>query len=389
MNTQTQPFRQLFEEGRICPARFYCMPPADIDPSLEQIVTSFTGIGHNIVAAYSSHCAGKKAVVYCATVMHAEAVAAAFNASGIPAAAVLGGQNNAERTANIERFQFGDLLVLTNVGVLLTDFRRPEVDAVIMADPTQSSTKYLQQVAAALAPRFAQGMPTLTSDQRRAAIEASSKPFAIVLDLAGNLLRHGIPDVGPAPEPEQPAEAATPKFKKGDPISYRGRNTTIVDVDAFNDGEPDYTVALPGGTEGGIREHELSAPIAQPMVTVPAANLTGPALAYAVAVAEGLGDQLAWCFREDGSFGNIWTDNHGSYCPDEDWEIGGPLIEKHGVGIERVYRGAGWGAWISLSCYESNDPDAAGPTPLIALCRAVVLAKLGGAVQVPEELTRG
>jgi len=138
-------------------------------------------------------------------------------------------------------------------------------------------------------------------------------------------------------------------------------------------------------------------------VEVKTAELIGPALRYAVAVADGLGDELRWCFNEDGSFRNIWTDNHGAYWPDEDWEIGGPILAKlegmkiqnnkvvRNISIEKlehwynsdpeVYRG-----WSVKLGHDSGRYEGRGDSLLIAMCRAVVSAKSGSIVKVPSEL---
>lgn len=70
------------------------------------------------------------------------------------------------------------------------------------------------------------------------------------------------------------------------------------------------------------------------------------------------------------------------YSPATDWAQGGPLIENH----------------MAMLCYptEAGDPWEAslpgdpdwhfGQTPLIAACRAIVAAKLGETVDVPEGL---
>uniref|UniRef100_A0AAU6W207 Helicase C-terminal domain-containing protein n=1 Tax=Pseudomonas phage Touem01 TaxID=3138548 RepID=A0AAU6W207_9VIRU len=182
-NAEVVPFADVIQSGRICPPRYFAAP---------HHVDSPCGIDGIIVDRYSLYCTGKKAIIYCVTTAHAEAVVSRFRAAGIEAATVLGNQNDTERTANIEQFRFGDLMVLVTVRVLL-DCRWPEVDAVIIATPTNSRNLFNQQVASGLAPRFAADMPQLTSDQRRAAIAASDKPTALIIDVAGNCLRLGIP----------------------------------------------------------------------------------------------------------------------------------------------------------------------------------------------------
>ncbi len=53
---------------------------------------------------------------------------------------------------------------------------------------------FLQQVGRGLRPVYALSWPLDTVEQRLAAIAASAKPVAIVLDHVGNTLRHGFPD---------------------------------------------------------------------------------------------------------------------------------------------------------------------------------------------------
>jgi hypothetical protein len=184
-NPATITLAKMVEEGRICAPRFFCPEITFDGPS---------GIDGLIVERYRQLCEGKKAIVFCNTVEHAEHTAARFIAAGIPATTVLGSHNHAVREADTERFRKGEMLVLVTVTVLM-DARWPEVDAVIIAAPTASRTKFFSQVSCALTPRFTTGMPQLTSDQRRASIAASDKPDAIVLDVAGNCLRLGVADL--------------------------------------------------------------------------------------------------------------------------------------------------------------------------------------------------
>lgn len=183
----TVPFDQYVAEGRLVPLRIFC-PQL---PTHEISEPGYSGLNAIVVDPYAKYCAGKKAIVFCVSVEHAEVTAAAFTAAGVSAAAVLGNQNHAERTANIERYQYGDLLVLTTVHVLL-DSPMCQTDAVIIAAPTRSLSMYHQMVAASARPRYPAGMPIDTDEQRPAAIAASDKTEAIVLDLAGNCLRLGL-----------------------------------------------------------------------------------------------------------------------------------------------------------------------------------------------------
>ena len=71
--------------------------------------------------------------------------------------------------------------------------------------------------------------------------------------------------------------------------------------------------------------------------------------------------------------------------PSTTWGQCGPLIEHHRVMIEPLTRidhpEGGWHAG-----FKDRIGVLHGPTPLIAACRAIVAAKLGDEVEVPEEL---
>lgn len=68
------------------------------------------------------------------------------------------------------------------------------------------------------------------------------------------------------------------------------------------------------------------------------------------------------------------------FNPSEDWSLCGPLIEQHR--IEVIFAGKVTYAKV----YEEKDAAGWGSTPLIAVCRALVLHKLGDTIPVPAEL---
>lgn len=74
---------------------------------------------------------------------------------------------------------------------------------------------------------------------------------------------------------------------------------------------------------------------------------------------------------------------HKAFWPHRDWGQGGPLIEKYAVTV------APYSPEPKLWVAEPS-PDVlgseSGPTPLIAAMRAIVAAKLGEEIEVPEEL---
>lgn len=127
-------------------------------------------IGH-----YRRLCAGQRAVVFAAGVENSRHIVAQFAGAGIPAEHVDGSMTNEARDGAVERFRRGETLILSNSDLFGEGFDVPTIEAAILLRPTKSLGLYLQQVGRALRP-------------------AEGKAEAIILDHAGNSLRHGLPD---------------------------------------------------------------------------------------------------------------------------------------------------------------------------------------------------
>ena len=120
-------------------------------------------------------------------------------------------------------------------------------------------------------------------------------------------------------------------------------------------------------------------------------ELTGAALDWAVAIAEGFKPSQLYISKWPNSPASIYTrtfDDDGNpdgYMTGPDrlysrkWEAGGPIIEREKIAID--FDGAAW-------CASDNHRPLAnyGPTPLIAAMRCYVASKLGEDVSIPEEL---
>ncbi len=99
-----------------------------------------------IVETYRDHVAGRKAVVFCVNVRHAEEMAARFLAEGIAARSVSGRMIPADRKACLEAFARGELRVLCACDLLNEGWDCPDVEVLLMARPTLSKVIYLQQL---------------------------------------------------------------------------------------------------------------------------------------------------------------------------------------------------------------------------------------------------
>jgi hypothetical protein len=128
-------------------------------------------------------------------------------------------------------------------------------------------------------------------------------------------------------------------------------------------------------------------------------ELTGAALDWAVAIAEGFKPEQLYINKwSKGSPASIYTrtfDDDGNpygYMTGPDrlysrkWEAGGPIIEREKIGVSWTLLQR----WVAEKCNALTPEEmcaSEGPTPLIAAMRCYVASQLGDEVEVPEELT--
>lgn len=142
---------------------------AEIESAMDK--PAITGSAIN---EYKKHADGKRALVFCTTIKHAENVRDQFIAAGYRAENLDGTMDSKTRSAVVSKFTTGETQVLTSVNVVSEGFDLPAIEVAILLRPTQSTSLYLQQVGRAL--RIFPG-----------------KTQAIILDHAGNTARHGLP----------------------------------------------------------------------------------------------------------------------------------------------------------------------------------------------------
>lgn len=175
----------LIEQGALSPYRLFAPSGVDLSGVHSKMGDFVRGelagamdkrsITGDAVSHYTKLAPGKRAIAFCVSVEHAEHVAAQFREAGIPAASIDGGMDKTLRQSVLASFSAGDLRVLTSCDLVSEGFDVPAIEVAILLRPTQSLGLYLQQVGRAL--RIFPG-----------------KAEAIILDHAGNVKRHGLPD---------------------------------------------------------------------------------------------------------------------------------------------------------------------------------------------------
>ena len=124
---------------------------------------------------WQKHAESRQTVVYAVSVKHARNLANLFDGAGYPTGLLLGDTPNEERSKLLQDFKGGAVKALVNVAVATEGFDLPDASCVVLTRPTLSLSLYLQMVGRGLRPKPDGGS-------------------CIVLDLAGNSLRHGLPE---------------------------------------------------------------------------------------------------------------------------------------------------------------------------------------------------
>ena len=127
------------------------------------------------VEHYLKICPGVPAIVFAASIKHAQHIAEQFNAAGVPSESIDGTLNDSKRKYCISALGDGRIKVLASCDIISEGTDIPVVTAAILLRPTKSLALYLQQVGRCLRPY-------------------PGKECSIILDHVGNVFQHGLPD---------------------------------------------------------------------------------------------------------------------------------------------------------------------------------------------------
>jgi superfamily II DNA or RNA helicase len=146
---------------------------------LAAVMDTSTIVG-GVIDQYRKRANGKKAIYFAVSIDHSKHISAGFAAAGIPARHLDAESTLDERIRAAGDLAGGQLSVISCVDLFGEGYdlsaqsgRDVSVEAVGLCRPTQSLTLHLQQIGRALRPK--------------------PEP-AIILDHAGNIVRHGLPD---------------------------------------------------------------------------------------------------------------------------------------------------------------------------------------------------
>lgn len=232
---------ELIEKGYLTRAKVYAPSQPDLkgvarrvgdysQVELEERMakSSITG---NAITHYQKLCEGRKAIVFCVSVRHAQKTAEQFTAAGYRAASIDGGMDKDERKRTLERFKTGELLVLTSCDLVSEGFDVPSIEVGISLRPTLSTGLWIQQVGRCL--RTDEG-----------------KREAIILDHSGNCFKHGLPD--------QERDWELTKSKEKRAKNSEKEEAVRVCKTCFAANKPIATVCKECGTAFEIKERKIT-----------------------------------------------------------------------------------------------------------------------------------
>lgn len=147
----------------------------DYDPSELERKFDTGCIRARLYDAYEKHAFGKKGIIYAIKRNHAKHICEDFQKHGISAVCIDSKTKDSLRKDLVRKFREGEVQVLVNVDIFSEGFDCPDVEFIQLARPTQSLTKYLQQVGRGLR-------------------VTKQKTECVILDNVGMYERFGFPD---------------------------------------------------------------------------------------------------------------------------------------------------------------------------------------------------
>lgn len=146
---------------------------------------------HEMVAGTIKFTGSKKTVIFCVDRAHARAVTEMINRDGYkPGSArlVTGETPEKEREEIITGHKDGEFQYLVNVDIVTEGYDDPSIECVVMMRPRKTKGPYIQSIGRSCRPLLPP--KELTALERKAAIAASAKPHAEIIDFCGQNGKH-------------------------------------------------------------------------------------------------------------------------------------------------------------------------------------------------------
>lgn len=204
------PMRWLIDEGYLCDYDVVC-PPTDLvaaeaprgsdgDLTRDQVreAERASHIVGDIPSHYLEWAKGLSGVTFVGSIETATDVVRSFRERGVPAELITGDTDPTVRDHIFEKAESGEILQIVAVDVISEGVDIPALQVGSFARLTCSHIVWLQQLGRLLRPIYAPGFDLATRMGRLAAIAASKKPKALLIDHIGGFCN---PSLGPPDKP--------------------------------------------------------------------------------------------------------------------------------------------------------------------------------------------
>ena len=152
-----------------------------VDFDMDQVarIMNKRAINQRVVSEWVDKANGRKTVVFCSTIAHAEDLCQEFVEEGVNAKIVTGNTDKTERREILEDLSSGDTQVVVNVSVLTEGVDSPPVSCIILTRPCSYKSTMVQMIG--------RGLRTIDQNEYPDIV----KTDCVVLDFGTSVLTHG------------------------------------------------------------------------------------------------------------------------------------------------------------------------------------------------------
>ena len=152
---------------------------SDFDMGEVERIMNKRAINERIVQEWQEKAIGRKTVVFCSTIIHAQDVCDEYRRANIRAELLTGDTPSEERKQILHDLEHGDVQVVVNVAVLTEGFDAPPVSCIVLTRPCSYKSTMVQMIG--------RGLRTIDPEEHPGII----KKDCIVLDFGTSVLTHG------------------------------------------------------------------------------------------------------------------------------------------------------------------------------------------------------
>ena len=228
----------LIREGFLVPPKSYVID-CGVNDSLRNVAISGNDfnmeqvesimnrkvINQRVVEEYLNHAEGRKTVVFCSTIKHAENLLEEFLNQDINAELVTGDTPKADRAQILHDLAYGDVEVVVNVSVLTEGFDAPPVSCIILTRPCSQKATMVQMIGRGLRTIDPEEFPDLV------------KRDCIVLDFGTSVLTHGSLEDSVSLDDKEKGEAPLKQCPECEAVVPMGSKICPICEHIFDSGE--------------------------------------------------------------------------------------------------------------------------------------------------------